>query len=297
MRKNDKRIILISVGLILLVTGNIILLILLGIVIGLGTKKAKKEKYSKIDIKNNGEYFRDIINGYTPGELSYIDDFDVDESDIVATLLNLELKGVISFKENSKEIEVNETNLQLSSNEEYILETIKSKKWDEFSNYKFKIKIIQDAVKHKLLKETKTKIKGIGTAIALFPIIFLILAGMAIFSSKNEQMFESEISLIVLIILAAGMMFLPVIIVIYNVAYNYKSNTEPFKRTEKGEEINTNLEGLKNYLNEYSLIEKRSYEEIKIWEDYLIYSVIFKQNSKLTKEIIEKYLVELKSGE
>jgi uncharacterized membrane protein len=92
-------------------------------------------------------------------------------------------------------------------------------------------------------------------------------------------------------------MFLPVMFLIYNVAYNFKSNTEPFKRTEKGEKINTNLEGLKNYLKEYSLLEKRNYEEIGIWEDYLIYSVIFKQNSKLTKEITEKYLIDVRSSE
>lgn len=294
MEKNNKRIILIILGLILLVTGNIILLMILGIFIGLGTKKAKKEKYSKIDFKNKGEYYREIIKGYTPGELSYIDDFNIDKSDIVATILNLELKGIITFKENSNEIQINETNLQLSSNEEYVLDTIKNKNWHAFSNYKFKTKIIQDAVKNKLLKETKTKIKGIGIAIALFPIIFLILAGMAIFSSKNEQLFESELSIIILIISAFVIMFLPVMLLIYNIAYNYKSNTEPFKRTEKGEEININLEGLKNYLNEYSLIEKRSYEGIKIWEDYLIYSVIFKQNMKLIDEITNKYLINSK---
>lgn len=291
MEKNNKIILLIGLVLIALVTGNIILLILVGIVIGLGTKKAKKEKYSEIDLKNKGEYYRDIISGYTPGELSYIDDFNIDKSDIVATLLNLQLKGIISFKENLNEIEVNETNLQLSSNEEYVLETVKNKNWNVFSNYKFKTKIIQDAIKNKLLKETKTKTKGIGIAIALFPISFLILAGMAIFSSKNEQLFESPISIIILIISALVLMFLPVMIVIYNIAYNYKNNSEPFKRTKKGEEINTNLEGLKNYLNEYSLLEKRTYEEIKIWEDYLIYSVMFKQNMKLIDEITNKYLI------
>ena len=54
----------------------------------------------------------------------------------------IDLTGVVPLVINN-EIKINETNLQLSDNEEYVLETLKNKNWNEFSNYKFKTKIIQ----------------------------------------------------------------------------------------------------------------------------------------------------------
>ena len=56
-------------------------------------------------------------------------------------------------------------------------------------------------------------------------------------------------------------------------------------RTLKGEEVNLKLEGLKNFLNDFSLLNEKSKEELIIWQDYLIYSVIFNQNTK----IVDKY--------
>ena len=48
------------------------------------------------------------------------------------------------------------------------------------------------------------------------------------------------------------------------------------------------LEGLKKYLEDFSSLENKSEEELILWEDYLIYSVIFNQNEKIIKEYREK---------
>ena len=42
---------------------------------------------------------------------------------------------------------------------------------------------------------------------------------------------------------------------------------------------------LKNFLSEFSIIDKRKIEELLLWDDYLIYSVMFGLNS----DIIVKY--------
>ena len=55
-------------------------------------------------------------------------------------------------------------------------------------------------------------------------------------------------------------------------------------RTKEAIEINTKLEGLKVFLREYSTLKDRESDEIALWEDYLIYSVIFKQNKKIISE-------------
>ena len=59
---------------------------------------------------------------------------------------------------------------------------------------------------------------------------------------------------------------------------------------KKGEELNENLEGLKNYLKDYSNIHEKDEKSLTLWEDYLIYSVIFNQNTKVIKNIWNKYI-------
>ena len=66
------------------------------------------------------------------------------------------------------------------------------------------------------------------------------------------------------------------------------------KRTQKGKELNKKLEGLKHYLEDYSLLSEREAKEIELWEDYLIYSVMFGQNKKVIEEY-EKY-IEIEEG-
>ena len=291
MKKYDiKKIIYIILLIATILSRNFILLILTGIFIILGEKNAKKDKLSKIDLKNNGEYFRDIIKGYTPAELSYIDNFNIEDSDIVATLLKLSLKGVITLNENPNTIEINNVDTELSNNERYILDIIKSNKWNEFNKSKFLLEIINDALKNELIKESKTLKKGFGKIIIIWPICFCILITMAIFVFKNSELLETTVSFLILAFLIMIVMFLPIMLIVFYSSYNNKMQKEPYIRTKKGEQINANLEGLKNYLNDYSLIEEKEYKELELWEDYLIYSVIFRQNNKLTEETIDKYI-------
>ena len=42
---------------------------------------------------------------------------------------------------------------------------------------------------------------------------------------------------------------------------------------------------LKNYLKDYTLLDKQEKDGIVVWEEYLVYSVLFNQNKKM----IEKY--------
>lgn len=61
----------------------------------------------------------------------------------------------------------------------------------------------------------------------------------------------------------------------------------PYVRSKSGEEINHKLEGLKNYIKDFSVMNERDKKEITIWEDYLIYSVLFGINTKITNHILE----------
>ena len=56
-------------------------------------------------------------------------------------------------------------------------------------------------------------------------------------------------------------------------------------RNKKAKEINKKIEGLKNFIKDYSLLKDRDGKEIEIWRDYLIYSVIFGQNTAIIDKI------------
>ena len=62
----------------------------------------------------------------------------------------------------------------------------------------------------------------------------------------------------------------------------------PYIRNKKSKDINEKLEGLKNYIKDYSLLDEKTSDDITVWEDYLIYSVMFGQNKEVVKEIMEK---------
>ena len=84
-------------------------------------KKYDKERLSKLDLKKYENYYRDILKGYSPGALIFIDDYKLEDTDIVATLLSLKMKGKIAFGEN---IEILDNNIQLLPSEQYVLEKI-----------------------------------------------------------------------------------------------------------------------------------------------------------------------------
>lgn len=61
-----------------------------------------------------------------------------------------------------------------------------------------------------------------------------------------------------------------------------------YKRTNKGIKLNQKIEGLKKYLKDYSFLSERESKELELWDEYLIYSVMFGQNKKIIEEY-EKY--------
>jgi uncharacterized membrane protein len=85
--------------------------------------------------------------------------------------------------------------------------------------------------------------------------------------------------------------FIPIFLIIYFWAYAREIEKNNCVRTKKGEILNEKLEGLKNYLKDFSNMHEMEEESLTLWEDYLIYSVIFNQNTKIIKNIWDKYIM------
>lgn len=61
-------------------------------------------------------------------------------------------------------------------------------------------------------------------------------------------------------------------------------------RTQKGIEISAKMRGLKRYIEEFSNIQDERIENIELFEDYVIYVIIFDLQGKLNREVKELYM-------
>lgn len=258
--------------------------------IKVGYKKYSKEKLEKIDFKND-KYFRDIIPELSPAVLSYIDDFQLDEKDIVATLLGLQLKQKIDI---NKKIEIKDSSEEnLTENEKYVFQNLKNGTLKNISMSIFEQKVVSDCKQKCLLIEKQNIkqeiIKKIILGVIIYALIFIAFYKLPNiynqFAGNNDNFIV--LFLIVMSILFCTMVIYPYRTIIYIRTYYFMNKVNPYVRNKNAKEINDKLEGLKKYIKEYSLMNERKKEEINIWEDYLIYSVIFGENTQIVKEIIK----------
>lgn len=275
-----------SIFIISCILGTIInnsFIIILFIGIRIATKKYYKQKLDVNDLKKYEGYYRDLIKNYNIECLSYIDDFKIDyESICIAKLLDLKNRDIIEI--NNDEIKI--INEPTNETDKLFINSIKNNKVT-ISEYDYKKQIIKESINEELLelpKSNKSFTKKILIALAtiffLPPILFSIIFSML--NSSNGD--PNSLFLILLIIIVLGFMTIIPISIIFIITYITRQANNPYVRTQKGIEINEKLEGLKNYLNDFGNINEKTSNDLVLWEDYLIYSVMFNKNSKIIDE-------------
>lgn len=280
-----KRYILIIGIIFLLIVFNIISAIiknlkltLIYVGIKIGIKRFNKDRLDKIDLKQYENYYRDVIKEYSPAVLNYIDNFTIDDHSVMATLMSLQLKGNI----NEEFKAVNGDVSKLDENEKYVYENISNLQNINLSE--FKIKIIEDCKRNELIIEKQLEKNKFNK---MFKILILMIIVSALLFPLSIKINIPMISIIIFFIEFGGIMAIS-IMRYYSITYLVMNSVEPYIRSKKAREINEKLEGLKNYLKDYSSMAHKSQEELVMWENYLIYSVIFNQNEKIIKEYKEK---------
>ena len=246
-------------------------------------KKVKRENLSKIDFSKEKDYYRDILVGYSPAEIRYIDDFIFDaRREIVAVLLSLKLKKKIDIKNDGITVLDSDVN-QLKPTEKFILNSIKNGKVIIIRLKKFKNLIKEEAITDELIE--RNKVPHINENITKIIKASIMLQVILLFTIDSMDYARTIIALLILTISCIALAFISS----YNANYLSIKSTS-YKRTEKGENLNKKIEGLKKYIIDYSLLTKREQDELTIWEEYLIYSVIFNLNSTTIIEDIYKFV-------
>ena len=129
----------------LIPNGNLILIIItfIGMIISYFYPYMLKSKsFNKDDFNKNIDYYKDILHEYTPGIISYIDDFKVDIKTLIATLMSLEKKQKIRFKD---KIEILNNDLSdLTLHEKYVYKIIEKENFELLDYETLKNEIIKD---------------------------------------------------------------------------------------------------------------------------------------------------------
>jgi hypothetical protein len=141
-----------------------------------------KNKLDKVDFKNDN-YYREILNNIPAGVLSYLDDFNLDEKDIVATIMSLELKEYVKIGDS---IEILKDDELLANSERYILDKLKTGNLKDIYVESYKKEVIKDAIDKKLLEPGDSKRKLKITIIKDVIIFLLAFIGYAVFSSSVD---------------------------------------------------------------------------------------------------------------
>lgn len=257
----------------------------------LAEKHVVINKLDKEDFINNEQLYRDILNNYSPVLLAFIDKmmFDYDIS-IVAGLLELKNKGYIEICEDRINI-INYDCQNLNMIEKTIICNLRNGKVDKIINLenivyeegKKKRLLISNISKNvKLIKDPFIKdLKKIIVKIIKYYVCAFVLVKFyqSISAYLSSVIFDS--------IIIFGITF---VFFYYSIYFKKKQeNKIPYIRSKEAKELNLKLEGLKNYISQYSLLKEKKTDDILLWEEYLIYSIIFNQNKDIIKEYKKYY--------
>lgn len=257
-------------------------------------KKVKFESLSKTDFINNKEYYRDILKRYSVAELSYIDDFDINYSkDIIVTLLCLKLKGKISIENNYITI-LDFSIADLKKSEIYVFENIKDGKVNIKYSHDIMKYVISEAIDDNLIKKVTFNEKNIiskshKSIYFRVGIIFLIMFFSIFYIINLDSIFNGDIIsvemgiLILFMVLYILSFSIPLSRIKSLLYINFKNQS--YERTDVGEEVNKKIEGLKNFIKDFSVLDESGQQELILWEEYLLYSVLFNQNQKVIDEL------------
>lgn len=244
-------------------------------------KHSKEDSLSAEDFKKNKEVYMDIINQISPEVISYIDNMEFDFSKTVtAALLVLRMNDVIKFGRDNIEIlkEPSEIkNYNFSQAENYVFSCIKEGK--VFASKKKLNELIIEETKEKNLirKNTNEKLnKSITIMTRIMSALFCLwIVGFFIsFIPKVE--FIPFFPIVEFISWFSGVFL--VVFVIATFTYFCLYNSGEYERTEIGNDINKKIEGLKNYIKEYSLLHEKNSDAIEIWDEFYIYYAMFQES-------------------
>lgn len=219
-----------------------------------------------------------------------------------ATLLNLSLKKFLKFEQNDKIITIKileQAPQGLASDEKVIFEYLK-KATDktngqittkELERYikKSKSKVLklakdvdtatEQTLYQKQLADKEEKTKKTELTVKIELTVFAILLGVAIpfISDIFTILTVSSVNVWIMMLLMLAVIVQLIVFCILNSKINVL--------TQEGVNEREKWKGLKKYMEDFSMLDKREIPEVAIWENFLVYATVFGIAHKVLKQL------------
>lgn len=249
----------------------------------LASRSTHLTKLDESDFEKNKTLYRDTLKSYSSSVLNYIDNFKLDrKQSYTAKLLELEKNKIIKISGNKIE-KIKEPYGELdkcfvsSINDNKVTMSI-----NEYQKFVEKEALDKGLITNASFIET-SKDKKIRIIITI--LFLLMFAGAILIAFLQDTDFTSKIFIAIVLSIFVVAFFI-FFITVYNFLYVFMllSREKHYIRTEKGKEVNKQLDGLKLFMEEFSNIDNKEAKYLFLWEDYLIYSVMFDINKKIQDE-------------
>jgi len=242
-------------------------------------------KYRNIN-KNSLEYYRDILTDISPLLVSYVENYHLRyKTDIVAFLLKMYADGKINFQD-GKVIKDEKAILSRDELRIYHITTLK------FSNAVKKARLedemYKEAVENGYIEEkqnkTLQKLMSYISAVLVLGAIFILVVIYVI----------NELDLPILPSIVIGIIIFIFLFCLLCVLTGYVNYNKGYVLTPKGADLREKIFGLKRFIKDFSMLNQKEKEDVMLWDDFLVYSVIFGQNKKIKRDILQHYNIDYK---
>lgn len=249
--------------------------------IGKNAGKIVRKEGSKYEKTLGSEYIRELPNYYTPALVSFVQDQAIEyNKDILGTILHLINKGYLAI-ENDKLVSRNKDISQLHLHEKYIYQCILNNIEVKFSDYKNAL--IEDAYKLELMKKadnSKFVLKGIFK-------IFFGRAWLPIFLCAfviTIMPLSETIGIVIIIMLVLAMPIFMFARLGKGISYLIAAGTRKVELSNKGKLDQEKIYMFKNFLKEFTSMDKKNVQEIHMWDEYLTYALVLGVNKKIYED-------------
>lgn len=244
--------------------------------------KMNRQSGAKYNKTIGSDYLRELPSYYTPALVSFIQDESIEyNKDVLGALLKLINDGYLKI-ENDRLVITDKDYSKLYAHERYLCNAIKNGTQVKF--LEFKDDLIYDAKRLELVSKADNGnlvLKGIMNiffgGFRYFPILMIIVVLITLI--KNES------AVMVIMIVAIIFMFLTFINVFVRfgkgISYFIAASTKKVKLSEKGKIDQEKIYMFKNFLKDFTDLDKKDTIDIHLWDEYLIYALVLDVNKNI----------------
>ena len=244
---------------------------------------------------NNKDIAREILEKYSPAVYSFLYNKKIESyNDYTATILNLECKKYLRVDNNGDNISIVNNNLDgLYKHEKYVMNCIMEK--TQFDMLEFNKRIIRDLLQLDLIysiDDSNKTCKNIFENVYFqgISIVFIILLIFYLFYLLVKNL---DIMMMVFMLCLVILINIYYCLSIFNISVISLNGGEykKYRISNNGKRIRNNVYGLKRFLREYTLIDKRELEYKELFENYIAYALSLGE-AKVVEDFVcknEKY--------